>query len=244
MLLPHLPDDLILYIWHFMKTNKEMNTLVRTCKEFKSLGNRFGFIKSIRFGMHTDYMNFIKLHHNGKNEFFNKLTMERLNNPLPWIPGKWPNEIIFERCYMGKKLIDPPVSETQILVIRDINRKRRNSDILCINWKKLPELRILDIYATDMDFTGLENCTKLEWIRVDLCNNNRFLPKFFEKFTKLRIVATNCPCAETLNFVSDQLKICFVQNKLHDFKAVSKILPPWHLLRLASGMINIQLITY
>lgn len=227
-----LPTDMILYIWSFMETNKEMNSLIRTCKSFKKLGCKYGHIKSIKFGMHTDYMNFIKLY-NSRNEFLNKLTMDTLDNPVSWIQGPWPREMIFNRCYMGNNLIDPPVSKTRILVVRDLYR----NTYLCINWAKLPELRVLDIYTSDMDFTGLEKCVHLKWIRIDI-NSNLPLPKFFQRFTKLKFIAVSMVSCDALNFVSEKLKTCFIL-KRQEFKSASKLVPKRH-LEVSAPYINIQ----
>lgn len=228
-----LPEELVLFIWEFFNTNKEMISLIRTCKRFKKLGNKFGYIKFIRFGMHTDYMNLVHLHHN-RNDFLNNLTMEGLDNPIQWTTPKWPREMIFDRCSMGGRLIDPQVSETEVLVIRNFVHSNNS---LKINWSKLPKLRVLDIRVPDMEFDGIESCQNLEIIRIDI-DKYKELPDFFATFPKLIKIGVSCHVNHALHFVSKDLKICFI-NKKTDFTSASEVIPQRHLQRDFSNM-NLQ----
>ena len=185
MSLEILPDELILHIWGFVKTNKDMVSLVSTYRRFRNLGKKFGYIKSLRLGMHTNFMNFIELCYR-RNDFLQRLTIENINEPMPWIPVVWPKEMIFNRCFMGSKLVDPPPSPTETLIVRDLNRHKHHHT-LKINWCKLEKLRVLDIYALDIDFTGLDKCKELEIIHIDLYKRP-ILPSFLAHMPKLNII--------------------------------------------------------
>lgn len=237
MFLATLPEDLILHIMQNpCLKNKDMIAFIRISKNFLKLGKKVGYIKSIIFGMHTDYMNFVQLY-NRRNFFLRCLTMENMDNPALWIPKKWPKEIFFNRCHMGNKLIDPPASPTETLVIRDLER-HHNYNTIKINWSKIPNLKIIDIYAADLDFTGLECCKKLEVIRIDLTNSSRKLPLFVANLQNLSIIAVSCKTTEAMNFLSKKLKICFVP-KIKKFSSSSNIVPEKH-LSVTSEYINLQ----
>ena len=223
----HLPEDLILYIWVMIETNKDMVSLVSTCKRFRDLGKKRGCIKSIDFSWNSDYMNFSELCGHPKL-FLHQMKISDFVDPIFWIPTKhWTKTMIFERCCMGGKCIDPDGSKTETLVIKD-NHRRRNRYTLRINWSKLPKLKVLDLYVHDVDLNGLETCQELEAIRIDV-NNNRFFPEFLAKLPQLRFIALSRGLAtEKVHFTSPDLKICFVPKK-QDFTAVSKTVSKRHL---------------
>jgi len=237
MFLATLPEDLLIHIMENpCLKNKDMIAIIRLSKSFLKLAKKVGYIKSIIFGMHTDYMNFVQLYHR-RNYFLRSLTMENMDNPTLWIPKKWPKEIFFNRCNMGNNLIVPPLSPTETFIIKDLER-HKNNNIIKINWSKLPNLKIIDIYASDLDFTGLEYCTKLEVIRIDLRNTARCLPDFISRLENLSILAVSCKTTEPLNFLSKKLKICYVP-KLRQFTSLSNIVPHKH-LSVTFEYINLQ----
>ncbi len=224
----YLPEDLILYIWVMIETNKDMVALISTCKRFRDIGKERGCIKSIEFQENSNYHNFIELWGRPKL-FLHQIKISDFANPISWIPTKhWTKTMIFERCYMGEEYIDPDGSKTETLVIKDVHR-RRNRYTLRINWSKLPKLKVLDLYVPDVDLNGLETCQELEAIRIDVNNNNRFFPEFLAKLPQLRFIALSCCLAtEKVHFTSPDLKICFVPKK-QDFTAVSKTVSKSHL---------------
>lgn len=185
MSLPLLSDDLILFLCKMFKTNIEMISLIRTCKRFLELGRRYGYIKSLRLDLHSNYIKFAQLYN---HLFLDKLVISNINNPLFWIPSKrWPKIMIFENCCMGTEYIDPDVSETEVLVIQDIKR-RTHINTLRINWNKLPKLRVLQLFIKDVDLSGLENCCNLKDIRIDVHNDNKFMD-FNTKFPMVEKIA-------------------------------------------------------
>lgn len=235
-------EDLLLHIWKFIPTNQSMVNLVSACNDYWKLANKWGYIKSIDFGFDQDYMNLIHLL-NKSNTFLNRLTVKGIDDPLPWLPiTKWPKEIYFERCIMGTRLIDPDISNTEVLVIEDVLRTTHRKCIQ-VNWKKFPKLRILDVYATDINLTGIEHCQDLEAIRIDICNNKNHLPKQICKLSKLVFIASNSmfkqePNNDQIHFESSKLKICLIP-KTKDFTSNSKQVPDNH-LKYQRWFVNIQ----
>lgn len=239
MSLDFLPEETILHIWEYVQTNKDIIALISTSRRFQKMGKTFGYIKSITVGMNMDFMNFIELYHK-HNKFLQRLTIENMSNPTYLIPTSWPKEVIFNRCFMGNSLIDPPQSLTEILIIQDFNRTRNSPNILKINWNKLNKLRILDIYTTDIDFTGLDACKNLEIIRIDL-DKKRLFPSFFAHMPKLHTIAVNCQSDTELHFVSNKLTNCFIPKK-RKFTSESIIVPKKH-LEIDFEYFNIQSLT-
>lgn len=233
MSLEILPDELILHIWEFVETNKDMVALVSTCRSFRNLGNIFGYVKSITFG-YMDFEKFWQFKHR-RNDFIYRMIMDNISYCSSQFT--WPKEMIFNRCCIGSILIDPNPSPTETLIVRDLCQCDSRK-VLTINWSKLPKLRVLDIYHWDIDFTGLDACKELEIIRIDLRNNNRLLPEFIAHMPKLHTIAVSCIADKAMHFVSDKLKICFVP-KHQNFTSNSQFVPKRH-LEVDSGYYNIQ----
>ena len=234
-------EDLILKMWLMIKDDKTRCSLVLTCKEFRDIGFKFGWLESIHLS-HNDNLNeFIKFY-SRHNDFLQRIKISGIIEPhinVLTYNQPWPKEIEFERCSMGSDKHDNiPISPTERLVIRDLNRRRTGGSAVTINWKAFPNLKVLDIYAPDMDFEGLEMCKNLEVIRIDL-DRIRFLPIFFTNFSKLRVIATTCVSHEPMHFLSKKLKICMIPKK-HVFTSDSTLVPKSHLG--LDSPINIQCI--
>ena len=254
----NLPDEIIINIWEFISGNNDMISIINTNKRFQDFGKKFGYIKSIKINSNTDFRSFI-IFYQKRNDFLINITMENIKNS--WIPSVWKKEMVFENCQLHYKIIDPIQAPTEILVIRDYQRLenlrskririitdnffsenfrdfRYVTNRLKINWSKLKKLRILDIYASDIDLTGLDECKDLEVIRIDVLVPS-ILPEFIAKFPKLHTIAVNNLKAEVpLHFISDKLKYCFVP-KMYNFTSQSSIVPTIH-LQTGYDFINIQ----
>ena len=215
-------DDLLLNIFKFLMHNNDMIALRCCCQETKKITDVHGYIRTITFGMHTNFMNFLQLYDTSVNSIY-KLTMEYMNDPIIWIPSKWPRNMIFTNCTMGNKLIDPPKSKTEILQIID-----NWPSILQINWKKLPQLKELYINVSDFNFEGLEYCQQLTTICINLCNRNRKVPKWIGNFPNLKIIMLNLYTDDNYHFISPNLEVCLIP-KNKSFTSISKIVPKNHL---------------
>lgn len=164
----NLDDEIIMYICKFLDNNFDSINMIKTCKYLNNLGNKYGYIKNIRLSFDSNYLNFINLYCDHMNSI-QKITIENMNEPFLWLPSQvWPKIMIFERCCMGPKLINPEYSDTEELYIKDLSRYCNKNSIVKINWDKLPELRILDVYVPDLDYSGIEKCEKLEIIKINI----------------------------------------------------------------------------
>jgi hypothetical protein len=226
MSLDNFSDDLILHIFKFVSTNKNMISLIRTCKYFKKLGNEFGYLKYISVKEYKNFIKFIKFYFT-PNDFLQSVSIKDIDNPIRWmIERPWPKEMIFTNCFIGNDIVDIPESPTEKLIICDLHRSM-NKYTIHIDWKKFPKLKILDIQTNDIDFVGLESCKELEVIRIDL-GVDKYLPNFFADFHNLKLIASTCFATEPLHFVSKQLKVCLI-NKKYPFTSNSEFVPKLHL---------------
>lgn len=245
-----IPNDLILKIMDndFLK-NKDMVNLIKSCKLLNNLGKTFGCLKTVKVDANTtqdDYIRFVLY----RNIFLKNLIIDSIDEPTNCMPKKWPEEIIFNSCEMGTLYIDPDISPTKVLAIRDSHRFKHTSwqhpKKININWAKFPELKVLDVYCSDISFSEIgKHCKKLESIRIDLLHreshyeNSLFLHSI-AKLPNLRIIATNCKTYEPLHFVSKNLKVCYVAGLNNTkFTSESTIVPRSH-LKGNSDYINIQ----
>jgi hypothetical protein len=228
MSLLNFSEDLILKIWQMIKNDNIMCSLVLGCKQFRDIGFKFGWLHSIHF-KHNDNLNeFIKFY-SRPNIFLSRFKITGMFDPYLTVLGYnkiWPKEIEFERCSISN-FDNIPVSPTERLIIRDLQRRRSGGPTITVNWSSLPNLKVLDIYAPDLDFNGMELCKNLEIIRIDL-DRIRFLPVFFANFPNLELIATTCVAIERFHFLSKKLRVCIVPKK-YDFISDSLLVPKSHL---------------
>lgn len=202
--------------------------IVLTCKEFRDIGLKFGWLRAIHFTRGDNLFNFIKFY-SRPNNFLERIKFSGIIEPDTSVLDliqPWPKELEFEGCYTGSNN-NIPVSPTERLVIRDLHRHRTGGVAVKINWKSLPNLKILDIYAPDINFEGLELCKNLEIVRIDL-DRIQILPLFFTQLENLQVIATSCISFQPMHFLSKKLKICMV-SKTYSFTSESELVPNSHL---------------
>jgi hypothetical protein len=234
MSLTEFPEELILLISDYIYSNIDMVRLRICCRYFKEIGDKWGYIKHIKFGWDTDMMNFVHL--NGfHSKFIQILEMDRINNPIPWIPCRWPKHVIFNECVMRTKLINPPLSNTENLTIKQPYFCKNK---LKINWSKIPNLKHLNIHSYDMEFEGLDKCKNIKTICIDLHNNSE-IPDWICNFPKLEILISSCLCKKPLHFISNNFKICLIP-KMKKFTSNSKFIPELHLNANPNEYINVS----
>lgn len=225
-------EDLVLKIMENIKDDKSRCSMVLTCKEFRDIGFKFGWLRAIHFKNGDNLFNFIKFY-SRRNDFLERIKfsgMIETHMSVLDLIELWPKEIEFEGCYMGFiNDFNIPVSPTEKLVIRDLHRHRTGERGLAVKlkWESFPNLKILDIYAPDINFAGLELCNNLEIVRIDL-DRIRFLPIFFTQLPNLQVFATSCISFQPMHFLSKKLKICMIQ-KTYRFSSESELLPDSHL---------------
>ena len=220
-------EDLVLKIMEFFD-DKTRCAIVLTCKEFRDIGFKFGWLQAILFKRGDNLFNFIKFY-SRRNDFLERIkfsaVIEQDMSVLDLIEP-WPKELEFEGCYMGSNN-NIPVSPTERLVIRDLHRHRTGGVAVKVKWESLPNLKFLDIYAPDINFEGLELCKNLEIVRIDL-DRIRILPVFFTQLENLQVIATSCISFQPMHFLSKKLKICMI-SKTYIFTSESELVPKSHL---------------
>jgi hypothetical protein len=230
MFLLDFPQDVLLKIWEMTNCDTIKCSLVLICKEFREIGFKFGWIRSVKFSHGDNLIDFTKFYSRHCN-FLERIRISGVIEPHISVLDStlpWPKEIEFERCYMGcQNYINIPVSPTERLVIRDLYRRTTGGMAFHLNWESLPKLKVLDIYSPDIDFNGLDSCKNLEVVRIDL-DRIRFLPSFFADFPNLRVIATTCLSNEPLHFLSKNLRVCMI-TKRFPFTSESLIVPSTHL---------------
>jgi hypothetical protein len=219
-------EDLVLKIMEIVD-DKIRCAIVLTCKEFRDIGLKFGWLRAILFKRGDNLFNFIKFY-SRPNIFLERIKFSGVIEPdisVLELIEPWPKELEFEGCYIGSN--NTPVSPTERLVIRDLHRHRTGGVAVNVKWESLPNLKFLDIYAPDINFEGLESCKNLEIVRINL-DRIRLLPLFFTQLLNLQVIATSCISFQPMHFLSKKLKICMV-SKTYIFSSESELVPKSHL---------------
>ena len=222
----NLSDDLIIYMWSQIFTDNERILLVKTCKFFKKMKKKIGYLKHIEIKNMENFIRFVKYFRNN-NLFLKKLILCNVNNPILWISDvPWPKEVLFNNCILDNKLYTIIKSHTEILEIIDFYRYK-HKHLIQIDWERLPDLKVLDIQVYDINLDGLEHCKQLELIRIDL-ELEHYLPSCIPELVNLRAIATTCYANKKYHFVSNKLKVCIVPKK-YIFTTNSVFVPTKHL---------------
>lgn len=219
-------EDLVLKIMEIVD-DKIRCAIVLTCKEFRDIGLKFGWLRAILFKRGDNLFNFIKFY-SRPNIFLERIKFSGVIEPdisVFELIEPWPKELEFEGCYIGSN--NTQVSPTERLVIRDLHRHRTGGVAVNVKWESLPNLKFLDIYAPDINFEGLELCKNLEIVRINL-DRIRLLPLFFTQLLNLQVIATSCISFQPMHFLSKKLKICIV-SKTYIFSSESELVPKSHL---------------
>ena len=194
------------------------------CSTWRNITNMYGFIENITLDLHTPFDKFIDM---CDKSFLSlkTLTVNYIDDPVLWIPTNWPHTTIFNNCKMGSVYIDPPLSNTHILRIKDYTSIKP----LDINWEKLPDLREIYLDVFDCNIEKLKHCSKLENICINIRNSDtKPFPQWLGSFKKLHTIITNIKTNSTYHFVSPTLTICLVP-KITNFTAISTLVPKEHL---------------
>lgn len=224
-----LCEDLILNIRDYIYSNQSMINLSTTSKYFKHLGDKYGNVKRLKYNNNTNYFSFLILYE--KSKFLDSLEIEHVQSPFNYVSltKPWPKAISFNSCILSAKRLSPPVSKTtSFTYIDNFCANPWITNILRIDWNKLPNLKTLIVRARRMDFEGLQNCRGLQKIIIEL-DNEQVLPEWFAILSELRELITNCKTSKNLHFVSEKLSVCLLSTK-HRLTTMSRKLPKQHLL--------------
>lgn len=185
--------------------------------------------------MKADYMNLMLIWGNQNLKGLRSLAVNGLSSPASWIPFKWPQIVLFSQCRMGASLISPPLSPTTELTITDYT-----PGIVRIDWSKLPELKLLHVYAYDVDLTGLEHCKHLQNIKLYLKTGLRKLPGWIANLKDLVVLCTNIYPETKMHFVSKKFRVCLTPKrpKIQRLRTGKIILPDCNCGREGCGPYN------
>jgi hypothetical protein len=203
-----LPDEVIAYIWDWLFSNKDMIALRSCCKQFKALGNEYGYIRHLDLSFSADYMNLMTVWSGVNLKGLRSLFVNGLNSPTPWIPFAWPMYTSFSNCRMGSALISPLLSPTTELRITAFGVGK-----LQLDWSKLPNLRLLELHVYDADLSDLVKCQGLEHLRIYFKQGKSHLPGWVAELPKLTTIQTNLVPETRMHFLSDRLRVCMVPKK-------------------------------
>ena len=207
--LSEFPEEIVVEIWDYFFGNRDMMALRKCCKRFKTIGDKYGFIRCLDLSFNADYRNLFALWGKANLKGLRTLTVRNWNSaPDIWIPFKWPISIIFSNCRMGSSIVSPPKSPTTELVVRDFGK-----GTLRMDWAKLPNLKVLELQVYDADLSGLSQCTGLEDIRLYFRTSKKFLPAWVASLPLLTTIQTNLVPDSKMHFLSKHLKICLIPKR-------------------------------
>jgi hypothetical protein len=160
MFLDSLPDHLIFLILKLIPDNKTSISLVSTCKYFKHILYKHGYLKQLTckpLGLNP-YDFSIKCSEHYRS--LNMVSMYYINDAHLWI-CYWPRIVFFNYCRTGK--INPPkVTETEVLYI--LNDKSKDVDV---NWDKFPKLKRLEISNCNFNLKNIKDkCKYLNCVNI------------------------------------------------------------------------------
>ena len=203
-----LPQEILRNILQYYLIDKDSNNVVSTCKTLYKI-DYLKFLKN----RNTDILYFSMLF-SKHCKTLNYIVLQNVSDPTPWIPCRWPKKVILRNCFISFE-INPSISDTEELIIeKQPCYKQVYSRTLKINWSKFPNLKKLEITTFDLNLTGIEKCTKLEYVYLYCHKQNTQLPKNIYNIPNLKIIITNCLIQDPENmiFISSKLQICIVKN--------------------------------
>ena len=203
-----LPDEMIIEIWNYLFSNKDMASLRYSCKQLKALGDKYGYVRHLDLSMKADYMNLMSIWGRANLKGLRSLSVSGIPSPVNWVPFKWPMHTFFNNCRMGSSVISPPLSPTTNLLITDNSR-----GTLQIDWSKIPKLRVLELRVYDADISGLNLCKSLEHLRLYFEAGTKGLPGWVADLPNLTTIETNLIPETKMHFISKKLKICLIPKK-------------------------------
>lgn len=139
MSLNNVPDDILYIIMSFIKDNKTSVNFISSCKYFKNLFYRYGYIKNLSISAHDDLFKFAILS-SYHNKTLNCISIYNKFNPHMWF-NNWPKIVFMNNCTIKEKIDPSKSTETEYLYILN---SRIYKDIK-INKNKFPKLKYIEI---------------------------------------------------------------------------------------------------
>jgi hypothetical protein len=155
MFLNEMPEDMIMYIFLFLPSNKDTLNTMKTCKELYRIGMKNGFLKTI--SLRPDNCDrFLKNIYT-----IDTATIEDQKDPQSWI-FRFPRQVICKRCTLTGPFIPNNVTNTEVLDFK-VHTSRR---MFRTDWSLFPKLRVLTMKVYDIDVTGLDELPNLGTVHI------------------------------------------------------------------------------
>jgi len=148
-----IPDELILQILEYLKSNKSVINFLKTCKYIKNLYYKNGYLKQINLEplINSDPYNFA-LTCCKHNKTLNCIYIRGFHNPQHWI-SVWPKIVYLSSCTITDKIKGTHNNRTEVLHIMDIRSKKK----IIIDWKSFPKLKKIHISSYNFNFNEMDN---------------------------------------------------------------------------------------
>lgn len=157
-----IPDCLLIIILEYIPDNKTSINLMLSCKYFKNLFYKNGYLKFLTTNpLGLSLLDFATKTAEHSRTLYT-LSMYNTIDPQYWI-FSWPKLVFLNHCYITK--IDPTnPTKTEILYILN-NRSQK----LYINWVKFPYLKKLELTNWNFNYSEKDvrnTCKQLIYINI------------------------------------------------------------------------------
>ena len=157
-----LDKYLLCKIMDYILDNKTSLNFVLSCKYFKNIFYKYGYIKHIKTGSLTsfDKYNFFLTCINHENTI-DSIEITNLNNPICWIPI-WPRFVFFNYCNITNEIKPPKPTKTKVLYLLN----NRSDKKIKVDWKMFPNLEYLETDNFNFNIEDANQCKKLLNIKI------------------------------------------------------------------------------
>jgi hypothetical protein len=208
----NLYDDILIYISSYLDDKENLN-LIQTCKYFKNLFNKVGFLKFLKCegDKHQSIYNFMITYFKHIRTV-DYIYISHIDTPQYWINNKWCKIVHLYNCYLEDKIDPLNICNTEQLIIQNIYPSKWKNK-LKINWNKFPNLRILQLDIQNIDLVNIEICQNLELIYININEKTEFSSSI-GTLKKLKHLITNCIIDNRTYFKSKDLLTCITKNSI------------------------------
>lgn len=155
ILINNVPDPILLIIMTYIPDNYSSINFVKTCKYFKELFYKHGYIKNMIYkNINESFFDFMI---RCANHFrtVNSIVIYNTLNPQ-YLIGKWPKKVVLSNC--ANKHVINPTKETDTEILYILNDKSKH---IQVNWSKFPKLKYFEISDWNFNFETIDICKKL-----------------------------------------------------------------------------------
>ena len=156
-------DEYLLYkIMDYILDNKTSINFLLSCKYFKNIFYKHGYIKHIKTGnlIDIDKYNFYLTCINHQNTV-DSIQMMNTFDPMCWIPF-WPRVVFFNYCNITSDIKPSKPTKTKILYLLN----NRNNKKIIVDWKMFPNLERLEVSNFNFNLENTNQCKKLININI------------------------------------------------------------------------------